>query len=85
MHVIIYLKKIYRPLALKVNTYKTIILPISLYSCETWCLSLRQEQKLWAFMSNVMRKDIWRVQSNSGPSPLEQVLRKTHLKLNCHN
>ena len=26
---------------LKVNTYKTIILPVVLYGCETWTLTLR--------------------------------------------
>ena len=27
---------------LKVNTYKTIILPVVLYGCETWSLTLRE-------------------------------------------
>ena len=33
---------------LKVNTYrpKTIILPVVLYGCETWSLTLREEQML---------------------------------------
>ena len=30
---------------LKVKTYKTIILPVVLYSCETWSLTLREEHR----------------------------------------
>jgi hypothetical protein len=29
---------------LKVRIYKTIILPVILYGCETWSLTLREEQ-----------------------------------------
>ena len=31
---------------LKVNTYKTIILPVVLYGCETWSLTLRENKVL---------------------------------------
>ena len=31
---------------LKVNTYKTIILPVVLYGCETWSLIFREEHRL---------------------------------------
>jgi hypothetical protein len=31
---------------LKVRIYKTIILPVVLYGCETWSLTLREEHKL---------------------------------------
>ena len=41
---------------LKVNTYKTIILPVVLYGCETWSLSLREEHRLRAFENKVLRK-----------------------------
>ena len=34
---------------LKVKTYKTIILPVVLYGCETWSLTLREEQTLRVF------------------------------------
>ena len=30
---------------LKVNTYKTIILQVVLYDCETWSLTLREEHR----------------------------------------
>ena len=31
---------------LKVKTYKTIILPVLLYGCETWSLTLKEEHRL---------------------------------------
>ena len=44
-----------RPLSkkLKVNTYKTIILPVVLYGCETWSLKLKEELRLRAFENKV--------------------------------
>ena len=43
---------------LKVNTqaYKTIILPVVLYGCETWSLTLREEYRLRVFENKVLRK-----------------------------
>ena len=41
---------------LKVNTYKTIILPFVLYGCETWSLTLREEHRLMMFENKVLRK-----------------------------
>ena len=41
---------------LKVNTYKTIILPVVLYGCETWSLTLREEHRLKVFENKVLRK-----------------------------
>ena len=41
---------------LKVNTYKTIILPVVLYGGETWSLALREEQRLRMFENKVLRK-----------------------------
>ncbi|KAJ4431957.1 hypothetical protein ANN_20566 [Periplaneta americana] len=35
--------------------YKTIILPVVLYGCETWTLTLREEQKLRVFENKVLR------------------------------
>ena len=40
---------------LKVSTYKTIILLVVLYSCETWSLTLREEHRLRVF-ENKLRK-----------------------------
>ena len=44
------------PKKLKVNTYKTIILPIVLYGCKTWFLTLREECRLRVFENKVLRK-----------------------------
>ncbi|KAJ4439325.1 hypothetical protein ANN_07447 [Periplaneta americana] len=41
---------------LKVRIYKIIILPVVLYGCETWTLTLRAEQRLWVFENKVLRK-----------------------------
>ncbi|KAJ4430852.1 hypothetical protein ANN_19443 [Periplaneta americana] len=41
---------------LKLNIYKTIILPVVLYGCETWTLILREEQRLRVFKNKVLRK-----------------------------
>ena len=41
---------------LKVNTYKTIILPVVLYVCETWSLTLKEEHRLGVFENKVLRK-----------------------------
>ena len=38
---------------LKVNAYKTIILPVVLYGCETWSLTLKEEQRLRVFENKV--------------------------------
>jgi hypothetical protein len=41
---------------IKVKIYKTIILPVVLYRCETWSLTLREEHRLWMFENRVLRK-----------------------------
>ena len=41
---------------LKVNTYKTIILPVVLYGCETWSFIFREEHRLRVFENKVLRK-----------------------------
>jgi hypothetical protein len=40
----------------KVKIYKTIILPIVLYGCETWSLTLREEHRLRVFENRVVRR-----------------------------
>jgi hypothetical protein len=32
------------------------ILPVFLYGCETWSLSLREEHRLWVFENKVLRR-----------------------------
>ena len=41
---------------LKVNIYKTIILPVVFYGCETWSLTLREEHRLRVFENKLLRK-----------------------------
>jgi hypothetical protein len=40
----------------KVRIYKTIILPVVLYGCETWSLTVREEPKLRVFEKRVLRR-----------------------------
>jgi hypothetical protein len=40
----------------KVKIYKTIILPVVLYGCETWSLTLREEHILRVFENRVLRR-----------------------------
>jgi hypothetical protein len=41
---------------LKMRIYKTIILPVVLYGCETWSLILREEHRLGVFENRVLRR-----------------------------
>ena len=41
---------------IKIKIYRTIILPIVLYGCETWSLTLREERRLWVFENRVLRR-----------------------------
>jgi hypothetical protein len=40
----------------KVKIYKTIILPVDLYGCETWSLTPREENRLRVFENRVLRR-----------------------------
>jgi hypothetical protein len=40
----------------KIRVYRTIILPVVLYGCETWPLTLREEQRLRVFENRVVRR-----------------------------
>ena len=40
----------------KIKIYGTIILPVVLYGCETWSLTLREERRLRVFENRVLRK-----------------------------
>jgi hypothetical protein len=44
------------PRNLKVKIYKTIILAVVLYGCETWSLTLREEHRLRVFENRVLRR-----------------------------
>jgi hypothetical protein len=36
--------------------YETIILPVVLYGCETWFLTLREEHRLRVFENRLLRR-----------------------------
>jgi hypothetical protein len=40
---------------IKTKVFGTIILPVVLYGCETWSLTLREESRLRVFEKRVMR------------------------------
>jgi hypothetical protein len=41
---------------LKIKIYKTVILPVVLYGCETWSLTLGEEHRLRVFENRVLRR-----------------------------
>jgi hypothetical protein len=43
----------------KIRIYKTIILPVVLYDCETWSLILRVGHRLRVFENRVLRRIFW--------------------------
>jgi hypothetical protein len=43
-------------LSLEVKIYKTIILPVALYGCETWSVTLREEHRLRVFENRALRR-----------------------------
>ena len=44
------------PKNLKIKTYRTIMLPVVLYGCETWSLTLREKRRLRVSENSVLRK-----------------------------
>ena len=51
IHVIIQSKHFCFPDNWEIKIYKTIILPVVLYGCEAWSLTLREESRLRVFES----------------------------------
>jgi hypothetical protein len=51
-----YVRCPFLPKDVKVRIYKTIILPVVLYGCETWSLTVREEHRLRVFEKRVLRK-----------------------------
>jgi len=41
---------------LKIRIYRTIILPVVLYGCKSWSLTLQEERKLRVFEKKVLRR-----------------------------
>jgi hypothetical protein len=44
---------------LNIKIYRIIILPIVLYGCETWSLTLREERRLRVFLNRMLRRVFW--------------------------
>jgi len=45
---------------LNIKIYRTIILPVVLYGCETWSLTLREERRLRVFENSVFENRVLR-------------------------
>jgi hypothetical protein len=45
---------LYKNIRIRIN--KTIILPVGLYGCKTWSLTLREEHRLWVFENRMLRR-----------------------------
>jgi hypothetical protein len=41
---------------IKIRVYRTVLLPVVLYGCETWSFTLREEQSLRVFENRVLRR-----------------------------
>jgi hypothetical protein len=41
---------------MQIKTYRTIFLPVVLYGCEAWSLTLREERRLREFENKVLRR-----------------------------
>jgi len=41
---------------LKIKIYRNVIMPVVLFGCETWSLTLREERKLRLFENKVLRR-----------------------------
>ena len=41
---------------LKIKMYRIVILPVVLFGCETWWLTLREERRLRVFENRVLRR-----------------------------
>ena len=40
----------------KIKIYRTVILPLVLYGCETWSLTMREERRMRVFENRVLRR-----------------------------
>ena len=50
---------------IKIQIYRNITLPVVLYGCETWSLTLREELRLRLFENRVLRR-IFKPKRNEG-------------------
>jgi len=56
-------------LCLKIKIYNTVIVPVILYGCETWSLSLREEHSQRDYENVVLRRIF-------GPKKEEEIVEK---------
>ena len=42
---------------IKIKTYISVILPVVLYECKTWSLTLKEERRLRVFVNSVLRRE----------------------------
>jgi hypothetical protein len=40
----------------KIKLHQTVVLPVVLYGCETWSVTLREESRLRGFKNSVLRE-----------------------------
>jgi hypothetical protein len=45
------------PKTLEIKIYKIIVLPTDLYGCETWSVTLREEDRFRLFENRVLRRE----------------------------
>jgi hypothetical protein len=45
-----------KKIKIRIRVYKTIILPVVLYECETWSLALKEKHRLRVFENRVLRR-----------------------------
>jgi hypothetical protein len=57
--------------------YKIVILPVVLYGCESWSLTLREEQKLKAYECRVLRR-IFRPKREEGTGDWRRLHNELH-------
>jgi hypothetical protein len=63
------LKHWHMTLCLKIKIYNTVIVPVILYGCETWSLSLREEHSQRDYENVVLRRIF-------GPKKEEEIVEK---------
>jgi len=59
---------------LKIKIYKTIILPVVLYDCETWSLTLREKCRLRVFENRILRRIFGPKRGNGESSTMRNFL-----------
>jgi hypothetical protein len=53
--------------------YRTTILPVVLYGCETWSLTLKEESRLRAFENRVLRRIFGPKRDGRGNGGMEKI------------